>query len=76
MLEEISELVRGLGAATVQQRGEGLSKRVGRGLFAWGSRGRMLTSETVGSLQAFVAYARGLEGNEKGEAQVYRDCLF
>ncbi|MDQ3926962.1 MAG: hypothetical protein M3272_08280 [Actinomycetota bacterium] len=36
----------------------------------------MLTSETVESLQRFVKYAQSLEGDEKGEAQVFCDRLF
>src|SRR5215218_3640302 len=36
----------------------------------------MLTSETVGNLQEFVRYAQSLEGDEKGEAQVFCDRLF
>jgi hypothetical protein len=36
----------------------------------------MLVSETVETLRRFVDYARGLEGDEKGEAQVFCDRLF
>lgn len=36
----------------------------------------MLTNETVENLQGFVDYTRGLEGDEKGEAQVFCECLF
>lgn len=36
----------------------------------------MLTCETVENLRAFVTYARGLKGDEKGEAQVFCDRLF
>lgn len=36
----------------------------------------MLTSETVENLRAFLAYAGGLKGDEKGEAQVFCDRLF
>jgi hypothetical protein len=36
----------------------------------------MLTGETVGNLQNFVRYALSLEGDEKGEAQVFCDRLF
>ncbi len=31
----------------------------------------MLTGDAVGSLRDFVAYAQGLDGDEKGEAQVF-----
>jgi hypothetical protein len=36
----------------------------------------MLTRETVDSLQEFVRYTQSLEGDEKGEAQVFCDRLF
>ncbi|MCA1717018.1 MAG: hypothetical protein LC781_09290 [Actinobacteria bacterium] len=36
----------------------------------------MLTNETVESLRGFVDYSRSLEGDEKGEAQVFCDRLF
>jgi hypothetical protein len=36
----------------------------------------MLTNETVENLQGFVDYTRGLEGDEKGEAQVFCERLF
>ena len=36
----------------------------------------MLTSETVENLWDFVDYVQGLEGDEKGEAQVFCDRLF
>jgi hypothetical protein len=35
----------------------------------------MLTCETVENLRAFVMYACGLKGDEKGEAQVFCDRL-
>ena len=37
---------------------------------------RMLTSDTVENLQQFVRYAKSLDGDEKGEAQVFCDRLF
>ncbi len=36
----------------------------------------MLTSEVVENLRDFLSYAQGLEGDEKGEAQVFCDRLF
>ena len=36
----------------------------------------MLTSETVESPRDFVAYAQGLEVDEKGEVQIFCDRLF
>jgi type II restriction/modification system DNA methylase subunit YeeA len=36
----------------------------------------MLTSETVENLQRFVTYAQGLQGDERGEAQVFCERLF
>jgi len=36
----------------------------------------MLASETIEDLKRFVEYARSLEGDEKGEAQVFCDRLF
>ena len=36
----------------------------------------MLTSETVENLQNFVTYAQSLEGDERGEAQVFCERLF
>jgi len=33
-------------------------------------------NDTVGPIQEFVAYARTLKGDEKGEAQVFCDRLF
>lgn len=36
----------------------------------------MLTNETVESLRGFVDYSQSLEGDEKGEAQVFCDRLF
>jgi hypothetical protein len=38
--------------------------------------GNMLASETVENLRLFADYARSLEGDEKGEAQVFCDRLF
>ena len=35
-----------------------------------------MTSDVVENLRSFVAYAQGLEGDEKGEAQVFCDRLF
>src|SRR5687768_12165233 len=37
---------------------------------------RMMTSEVIEHLQDFVSYAQSLEGDEKGEAQVFCDRLF
>ena len=36
----------------------------------------MLASKTVDNLRRFVKYVQGLEGDEKGEAQVFCDRLF
>jgi hypothetical protein len=48
------------------------------GVFGIGASGAVegLLSETVSRLNDFVAYAKSLDGDEKGEAQVFCDRLF
>lgn len=36
----------------------------------------MITSEVIDNLRDFMSYAQSLEGDEKGEAQVFCDRLF
>ena len=36
----------------------------------------MIASEVIDNLRDFMSYAQGLEGDEKGEAQVFCDRLF
>jgi len=60
----------------MQQRGKVLVQRIDSGSVREGSGRRMITSEVIDNLRDFMSYARGLEGDEKGEAQVFCDRLF
>ena len=65
--------------ACVHQRGKTrsfLRRRALRAAVEAGVGRRMLTSETVENLRAFMYYAGSFEGDEKGEAQVFCDRLF